>query len=272
MRRALLLLATTLLTAGCAAPTAEVRVEELARPEEPPSLPVKVEPIAPTDMPEAVDKSDRILSFLTPRGITAAVRFRQTARSIGAPNRGALEGGACLSPKGPGYVHVSKSSCGTDEMVAVVQWALREMQREYPKTAPVVVGALSKPGGGRLKPHKSHRSGRDIDFGLYATGNQHLPHFQPLPLERIDFKKTFLLMAYLISSGRVTNIFVNHRLQPYLYEAARSMGYDRAQLDYLFEWPRGAKSRQGLIRHERGHMKHFHVRFACPEGDPGCVE
>jgi murein endopeptidase len=28
----------------------------------------------------------------------------------------------------------------------------------------------------------------------------------------------------------------------------------------------------GVIRHSKGHKRHFHVRFACPPGDADCED
>jgi murein endopeptidase len=131
----------------------------------------------------------------------------------------------------------------------------------------VVIGSLSKLDGGRLRPHKSHRSGRDVDIGMYARNNRELSTFEPLALDQIDYEKTFFLMATLLSTGRVQSIFVNYSVQKGLYEAARDLGYDEKQIDWLFDYPQGRKSKSGVIRHARGHTKHFHVRFACPDGD-----
>jgi len=260
---------------GCGPGIEQVRTrEDLRREEESPSIASRygVSNAISTTVRPPLAKDERELSFISPRGEKVVLRYRKTGRSIGKPNRGALEGGTCIPDSGPHYIHMGKANCGTDEMVAVLMWALGEVAREFPGTPPVVLGALSRPGGGRVKPHKSHRSGRDVDIGFYALNNRPLRTFEPLAPEEIDFQKTFFLMAYLVSSGRVQMIYVNHRLQPFLREAARAMGYDQGQLDWLFEYPRPRKSRKGVVRHEAGHYKHFHVRFACPREDKECTD
>lgn len=234
--------------------------------------PVPVPDPVADDTDLAADPALSSVSFTTPAGRSVTLRWKRQARSIGHPARGRLENGRCIRSEGPGYVQFSPNNCGTDEVAVLTLFAIGEVLREVPDSAPVVIGSLSKPAGGRLKPHKSHRSGRDIDIGFYAVNNRPMKTFETLPMDGIDFRKSFLLMANLIATGRVQWIFVNYKLQPHLYEAARSMGYDDEQLAYLFEYPRGRKSRQGVIRHARGHTRHFHVRFACPGGDAECVD
>ncbi len=224
---------------------------------------------APAPTPEAAPtgRNARRLTFVTPKNRTVTLTWKKQARSIGSTYRGRLENGACLPQAGFGFTHFGPNSCGTDELVAIVQHGLLEVAKEYPGTARVVIGSISSPTGGRIKPHKSHRSGRDVDIGFYARNNRELSVFDELNPRDIDFEKTFFLMVSLVATGRVTNVFVNYQLQPYLYEAARGMGYDDAQLTWLFEYPRGRGSKLGIIRHARGHTRHFHVRFACPDGD-----
>jgi YD repeat-containing protein len=287
-----LALAGCLVALACAGPSQSLRTppRETVPDWETPPIPesmrplVKVmplpEPTRPTPPPRGRveaqpledDPSVRILSFTTPRGQPVTLRYKQKSRSVGRTNRGHLEDGRCLPNQGPGFVHPGDAACGTDETVTLVLFAIGEVMRDYPDTVPIVVGALSMPTGGKLRPHKSHRSGRDIDFGFFRTGNEALHHFEDIAADRIDFDKSFLLMANLIATGRVQNIFVNYALQSRLHQAARDMGYDDAQLSWLFEYPRGRKAQAGVIRHAKGHTRHFHVRFVCPTGDSTCDE
>jgi len=173
---------------------------------------------------------------------------------------------------GPGYTSFSEHRCGTDETIVLLMFAIREVMEEFPGTPPVVLGSLSRPGGGRLKPHRSHCSGRDVDIGYFATDGRPLRQFTDLGPHGIDFDKSFLLMANLMSTGRVLYIFVNYTLQPYIYKAARRMGYDDEQLSYIIQYPRPRAEKDSVIRHARGHKRHFHVRFVCPFGNPRCEE
>lgn len=242
-------------------------------PEEPPARPKGPAPTGRVEaQPLEDDPSVRVISFVTPRGQPVTLRYRQKSHSVGKPNRGHLEDGRCIPEQGPGFVHMGQASCGTEETVTLLMFAIGELMRDYPDTVPAVIGGLSMPTGGRLRPHKSHRSGRDVDIGFFRRDNVAMRTFEDIPADRIDFDKSFALMANLIATGRVTNIYVNYSLQPRLVQAARDMGYDDEQLAWLFEYPRGRKARAGIIRHEKGHTRHFHVRFACPVGDNTCDE
>lgn len=281
---AALWLAGLLATAGCATTGAAVRAPEgeAALPGEAAGVdetPAVVEAAPPADSvpptpdagTDAVDAHE--LAFTTPAGRPVRLRMPRGARSIGRPNDGRLADGRCMRPEGPGFIQRKPdAACGTDEVVLLLTFALGEVLREYPDTPPVVVGALSRPEGGPLKPHKSHQSGRDVDVGLYAVNGRPLSTFAELAPSETDFEKTFFLMVNLLATGRVRMILVNYALQPHLYRAAQAMGYDEQQLAWIFQYPRGSRVKAGVIRHSRGHKRHFHVRFACPVDDGDCVE
>lgn len=256
---------------GCATTTSEVLTRAPAEP-----IVIEREPLADFErqatpaQPPPAEREVRI-TFVTPSGRTEVLTFKQRSRSVGRPTRGSLREARCLPESGPGFIAFSPNRCATDETIILLLYAIREVMREFPSSVPVVIGALSQPNGGRLKPHKSHRSGRDVDIGYFAVGNRPLKTFVDLRPHEIDYDKTFYLMAALIATGRVDFIFVNYALQPRFIEAARRLGYDDEQIAYLFQYPKGRKSRTGLIRHARGHLRHFHVRFACPDADEECV-
>ncbi|MBM4387204.1 MAG: penicillin-insensitive murein endopeptidase, partial [Deltaproteobacteria bacterium] len=138
---------------------------------------------------------------------------------------------------------------------------LNRVVERYPGTADVVIGALSKEGGGRLKPHKSHRNGLDIDIGYYYKDNVQLKYFTPMNEDNLDVEKTFFLIESLISTGMVEYIFMNYSLQKLFHEHAQELGYGEDALDELFQYPGGKKTKAGIIRHAKGHNKHFHVRI-----------
>lgn len=255
---------------GCAATTVGVPTRNPAEPviiqPEPPVTRVQEEvPVSPPPV-----DGDVRLAFVGPSGRPEVLTWKHRARSVGSATRGSLRDARCLPESGPGFIAFSPNRCATDETIHLLLYAIREVMREYPSSPPVVIGALSRPKGGRLKPHKSHRSGRDVDIGYFAVGDRPLRTFANLRPDEIDYDKTFYLMAALIATGRVDFMFVNYALQPRFVEAARRLGYDDDQISYLFQYPRGRGSRVGLIRHARGHTRHFHVRFACPRGDEEC--
>jgi len=211
------------------------------------------------------------IAFLNLDGEPVTITFQRRSRSIGSATRGRLENPNCIPERGAGFISISKARCGTDETIALITYAVSELMRRYPDTVPMVIGAISDADGGRVRPHRSHRSGRDVDIGYFAKNNQKLTAFVNIPFDQIDFEKTFFVMATLIATGRVDYIFVNYALQKSFYETAKAFGYDDQQLSYIFQYPRGKKARVGIIRHAKGHLRHFHVRFSCPIGDDACV-
>lgn len=108
--------------------------------------------------------------------------------SIGSPTFGELTGGAWLAPDTPDVVLPPKkdpqSRYGTAELVGGVRRAATALQREHPG-APITIGDLSRPSGGVIKAHASHRSGRDVDVLLLLLRQDGSP-FSPAKFIPLD--------------------------------------------------------------------------------------
>ncbi|MBM4387735.1 MAG: penicillin-insensitive murein endopeptidase, partial [Deltaproteobacteria bacterium] len=155
-------MAFILILAGCGARQTAIRepepvVEEVSSPE--PVVTIEYKFPAPK-IPEGYATK----TFLSPEGEKVTLMFKKDSYAEGLPTKGRLVNGVKLPPKGIGYIHLSSASWGTDELIKILQYCLNRVVERYPGTADVVIGALSKEGGGRLKPHKSHRNGLDIDI------------------------------------------------------------------------------------------------------------
>jgi len=140
------------------------------------------------------------------------------------------------------------------------------------------VGDLSREGGGRIGPHRSHRSGRDADVGFYlvdAAGNPtQLPRFQDIgrdgvarqdPNVRLDDARTWQLIAALVTETEtpVQFIFVAAHIEARLLEEGRRQGASEELLSHAAQ----------VIEAERAHTNHLHVRIFCPISDiPRCDE
>jgi len=218
--------------------------------------------------PETATEDGPRISFRHPDGQRVTLQLLPQSRSVGSPNLGRLIGGREFPKEGPGWFRFSTNAWGTDETVALLQWALEEWHRTFPEAPPVAVGALSREGGGRLRPHKSHQSGRDVDMGLVPADGRARSGFACLPRSQIDFRKTVHLMALLASTGRVQAIFIHRSLVPGLRQAAEQAGFPPDLLALLF----GTADRKGIVQAWKGHQAHYHVRFACPAGDTSCHE
>jgi murein endopeptidase len=193
------------------------------------------------------------------------------SESVGPPNKGKLKGARRQPDKGRGFVRKNDHGpFGTDETVALLTWACARMDEMYPGTAPAVMGDISNEGGGRMRPHKSHQSGRDADVGYYFLGNVTLTHFKDASPDTLDAEKTWSLIELFLSTQQVEYFFIDRRLQPLLYKEALARGWKEEELKKLFEAPVGAQAGSGTIRHQKGHLHHLHVRFKCPENDSRC--
>jgi hypothetical protein len=112
-----------------------------------------------------------------------------------------------------------------------------------------------------MRPHRSHRDGRDIDVGYYFKDGRSRRHFARASARTLDLPRTWALFDALLQTNEVEYIFVSYRLQRALARYARAQGVSSARLRRVFQWPRHWRNRRGIIRHERGHRDHFHIRF-----------
>ncbi len=150
---------------------------------------------------------------------------------------------------------------GTEKAVQIFAQAVEAVRTKHPRTPSLFVGDLSWRGGGRMSPHVSHRDGRDIDAGYYFLDGRQRKRFYKVTPVTLDAKRTWALFESMLETGEVEYIFVRHRLQRPLYEEALRSGWTKERLEPIFQYPRTAWNRQGIIRHVRGHDDHFHVRF-----------
>jgi len=92
--------------------------------------------------------------------------------SFGATNRGVLRNGVAMPDRGEGFVRArpgEPTRYGTPRLVSALSRSFTAVADRYPGTAPMRVGDLSSPMGGRHHRHGSHRSGRDVDVLFYMT-------------------------------------------------------------------------------------------------------
>lgn len=197
--------------------------------------------------------------------------WRKASVSVGSPTRGSLDNGRALPKEGPGWVHRGARPYGTDETVLLLTWALAEVGRAFPGTAAIVIGDLSQDGGGRIRPHRSHQSGRDVDVGYYRADNQLTRGFEVVDDATLDAEKTWFLLERLLLTGLVQYVFIDRTLQALLFDAASDAGWPPEDLARLFHYPRTGHAGGAIIRHAPGHKNHFHIRFQCPSDDEECI-
>lgn len=190
--------------------------------------------------------------------------------SWGSVHRGRLYNGVAMQT-GPG-VRVRKEgrAYGTRHTVQMLEAAMADVVARWEDAPSLVVGDISTRRGGRLRPHRSHQSGRDADVSYYHRGNVRTRDFLEMKAETFDAAKNWHLFKTLIDTEQVEFIFVDYRLQKQLYEYALSIGYTPDQLKPLIQYPGGRGGKYGIIRHARGHDDHFHIRFTCSPNDKHC--
>lgn len=163
----------------------------------------------------------------------------------------------------------------TSRTIQSLLTAIAKFRQDVDFDGVLVVADLSKRGGGRLPPHKSHQAGRDVDIwmptlrGIYKKswlGRER----KPLPAE-IDWFATWALIRALIEGDDVAHIFLEYELQQKVHHAATLMGATEEELARFIQWPRG-RFASGIVAHSDGHTGHIHVRFRCSPLDTECVE
>jgi murein endopeptidase len=183
--------------------------------------------------------------------------------SVGLPNRGALIN-AVEFPDSPIWKRADPiHAWGTRESVEFVEYAIRVVNREFENTPLLYIGDFSARGGGKLNPHKSHQSGRDVDIGYYYLHQS--VWYARADAHNLDRARTWTMLKALLTHTPVEYVFMDKNIQPLLKEYALAQGEDPEWLSRVF----GGTSKAGdpIVRHRFGHATHFHVRFENPTAE-----
>jgi murein endopeptidase len=185
--------------------------------------------------------------------------------SAGEPFRGRLINGVKFPSQLHGYKLLDENrSFTTPEVVGALLKASKAFKAGYPDSCDIVLGDFSCRGGGRLKGHRSHQNGRDVDIGLFAKDNAPLECLVPMNSNRLDVAKTWYMIRSLLSTHCVELIFLDRRIQARLYRHALNEGANPDDLSKIFANAGGRGKPDCLIQHEPGHISHMHVRFFAP--------
>ncbi|NOY90959.1 MAG: LysM peptidoglycan-binding domain-containing protein [Deltaproteobacteria bacterium] len=193
------------------------------------------------------------------------------SESIGKPSRGTLAHAERLRPN-PGYaIRELSRAYATLETTVWLSEGVDAVTEQFPGGPRIAVHDLSKRRGGRLRGHRSHQSGRDVDLSYYQRrcGSRPCP-FRRLNPEQLDLRRQWALLHHWLERDELEYVFMDYGLSRALYRYARRHGATRNQLSRWFQYPRGRRHRLGIIRHYRGHRDHLHVRFVCPDTDEDC--
>jgi murein endopeptidase len=191
------------------------------------------------------------------------------ARSVGYPDAGRLQAGVQI-PENPELYTIRnpEHAFGSTHAIRVLQESIASFRAETGYDRPILLWDMSTKRGGRFGPHRSHRTGRDIDIGLPLRPD-YVRGVTP-PSEAVDWEATWHLVRSFIMSDRVRYVFLSRPQQAGLYHAAKACGATREELERIVQYPRVEKV--GIVRHSPGHTGHLHVRFTCGEDEPDCHE
>lgn len=152
---------------------------------------------------------------------------------------------------------------GRQELVDSVNYAACVMYAVF--DVPLEVHDLSREGGGKLYPHKSHRNGRDADVGLYGYNDKKGYYNSTQLMKRhgrvhADFNNEKALEAnWLFIDGllsgphQIEAIFVDQVLKNRLREYVVRTFDEKT-------WERAGR----ILQHEPGHTTHYHIRTSVP--------
>lgn len=182
-------------------------------------------------------------------------------RAVGWPAFGRLDNGVFAQSTTGLYVR-SRQAWGTPETVNGLRRIAQEIATLYPGRGDLIVTDISRRDGGHLKPHRTHQNGRDVDVLLYANGD--LPRARDL--KDLDVERTWAMLMALRRDGVADLVLADMGIQQKLYAYAKtSLELPQAELEALFQYPRGRKVKDTFLRHAKGHRTHMHIRFASPQ-------
>lgn len=213
------------------------------------------------------------------------------ATSLGSANRGTLHAGVALSERGLGYVRArpeDDTRWGVPALRALLERVAREVARQLPGGAPLVVGDLSARHGGRHARHGSHQSGRDVDVLFY------LVDVAGRSIRGSGFHAFDARGASSVLDANAPARGLTMFDTPRNWALVRSLLLDEVPVQWIFcaagikarllayasqhEREREVLLRASYVLHEpsRGnpHRDHFHVRIACTaeERASGCLD
>lgn len=193
-----------------------------------------------------------------------------TPRAIGTYSKGCLAGGIALPADGPNWQVMRPSrnrAWGHPALIGFIEQLAARAARMAGWPG-LLVGDMAQPRGGpMLTGHASHQIGMEADIWLTpmpdrrltASERDEMPATNLVAANGLDIAhdrwrpQVFKVLETAAKSPEVERIFVNAAIKRQL---CREAGTDRS-------WLR-------LIRPWWGHMRHFHVRLACPPGDREC--
>lgn len=220
--------------------------------------------------------------------------------SQGFYSRGTLVQGVPVPQQGPNHRLLLPARClrparahfyGHSNTVAAVLDVAAEMRRRQPQAPKLAIGDLSSSVGGSIPGHLSHQNGLDVDVFFLAAKPRKICHHGPsfeakdatsgkwAVTEDFNAAWNWHLAAAFAARRDVKVIFSGGLIKRRLAAWAKANKVPRSErlatLNKLHAvYCRAPKGRKlGTYRNNYcPHDDHFHVRFRCPKGSPGCRE
>ena len=205
---------------------------------------------------------------------------RSTTRSIGHPYYGRLKDGVALPAEGA-YHRVQRSTVrrrwvyGTGYLVRGLVRAARDVAAAAPGGTRLVIGNLSRKGGGDIKMSMSHNTGRDVDLAYFTMDADGRPvdssyhKFGPDGHSRsaggkyrLDVARNWTLVRALMTNDEfeLQWLITAPYIEEMLLAHARSIGEAEdivQRAERMMMLPGWAKL----------HDNHFHIRVLCSPED-----
>jgi len=175
-----------------------------------------------------------------------------------------------LPADGNGFHQKTDSRVGrysTDHTVKFVQNLSEQLVAEQ-VTDLLIVGDISKQGGGFFPPHVSHQNGLDVDLGYIqvgATETDH-EHFAKnlVSGHRLSSRFSVAQNWKLVADAVNTNWTYLILAHPAVKKAFCKMAETSPNPDFY-------ATVLAQIVPDSTHTDHFHVRLKCPESSPRCI-
>jgi murein endopeptidase len=156
-------------------------------------------------------------------------------------------------------------SYASAHVIPTIQIVSERMALELPLADPLMIGDISRKGGGRMEGHLTHHLGIDVDIGLFMDdARQPLGGFVDVPPNRLDVHATWVLVRTLIDTGQVQFMLLDQSLIDVLKDyVVNDVGLDPDAVERLFPPPerRLAWSVRNVVKHAPKHKNHLHVRL-----------
>lgn len=191
------------------------------------------------------------------------------SQSIWRANRGRMTFGEPLPPALNYRIMFPHRAFGTYYTISAIQQMMQHDVYTYPAAQPLVIGDLSYRTGRRIRPHMSHRSGRDVDISYPRLDHAlTLRKFTRPRRDQVDGVRLLSMIRTLIKGGHTEFVLMDRWVQRAAYDAAVEQGAPQAWLEAVFQYPKW--SGQTLVRRSKGHDDHMHIRFFCQDTDKRC--